>query len=147
MAIFSSVISGPLLRIAQKTPAFPFFLSPYDIAISQRAVHVVGYATIESQTPFKNGSTEQNQTMTQFWKNSSFCIPCITKRHVGIKIITWPAWKRQYVNNNMSTLICNNQTRYNEGVWGILGFFPSPLQRLFIFLKLVPFPLSYTTFP
>ena len=51
------------------------------------------------------------------------------------------------MNNNMSILLCNNRTGYNEGVWGILGFFPSPLQRLFIFLKLVPFPLSYTSFP
>ena len=149
MTIFSSVISRPLFRIAQKTPAFSFFLSPYDIAISQRAVHVVGNeitAIFEFQTPFKNGTTEQQQTMTQYWKNSSFCILCITKRHVGVKIITWPAWKRQYVNNNMSILLCNNRTGYNEGVWGILGFFHSS-QRLFIFLKLVPFPLSYTSFP
>ena len=51
------------------------------------------------------------------------------------------------MNNNMSILLGNNRTGYNEGVWGILGFFPSPLQRLFIFLKLVPFPLSYTSFP
>ena len=73
VAIFSSVIFGPLFRIAQKTPAFSFFLSPYDIAISQRAVHVVVHAAIAFQTPFKNGSTEQHQTMTQF-----SCVDIIT---------------------------------------------------------------------
>ena len=65
MAIFFFVISGPLLHIAQKAPAFSFFSAPYDVAISQRTVHVVGVETIDFDTPFENSTTEHHQTMPQ----------------------------------------------------------------------------------
>ena len=97
-AISTSVPSGPILGIAQKTPALSFSSFPSDAAITQRTVHLVGFDAISFNAPFENSATEQQQTMAQ--------CPCVfndcaftffRETRVAIKIITGPAWKTKYV--------------------------------------------------